>query len=93
MPLANYDQDYQQKALQYNVARASKSQLQNRADFQSTRLAIMRGLVDGGSTGAAIGMFPAIYYRSLMPIPRYAGAVAASYAAFLGVASLYRFDV
>ena len=75
------------------MARMNAFQLNNKADFQSTKLAIMRGLVDGGSTGVAIGLFPAIYYRSLMPMPKAGAFLAISYASFLGIASLYRFDV
>ena len=89
----NYSCDYEKRALAYNQAHANSLALEARGDFQGTRLALMRGIVDGGSTGACIGLFPAIYYRSLMPLARYSAAAGVSYAAFLGIASLYRFDI
>ena len=67
--------------------------LQTLGDFQSTRLAVTRGIVEGGSVGLAIGLFPAVYQRSLRPMGAYGAAAGIAYASFLGIASLYRFDI
>ena len=93
MSKSNLDQSYEEKALAFNAANAGRFQLKNRAEFQSVKVAVGRGLLDGGQVGAAVGLFPAIYYRSLMPIGRYGAAFGLSYAAFLGISAQYRFDV
>ena len=60
---------------------------------QSVQIAIMRGLIDGGSVGALLGLYPGIYRRSIVPIARYSVVAGVSYAGFLGIANMYRFDI
>lgn len=93
MSKSNLDQSYQEKAHAFNQAQIGRFQLKNRAEFQSVKVAVCRGLLDGGQVGAAVGLFPAIYYRTLRPIPRYGAAFGITYAAFLGISAQYRFDV
>ena len=93
MPATNLDAEYQQKALEYNQSYAGGFQLSTTGDFQSTRLAVTRGLVEGGSLGVAVGVFPAVYQRSMRPLGKYGMGAGLAYASFLGIASLYRFDI
>ena len=67
--------------------------LQTMGDFQSTRLAVTRGFVEGGSFGVVLGLFPAVYQRSLKPMGAYGVGAGIAYASFLGISSLYRFDI
>ena len=89
----NFDESYVAASMPYNTARANKSFVQPRGDWQVTRLAVQHGIYTGAVYGGSLGLGLAIYHRQMRWIPKTALLVGAPYAAFLGISTVYRMDV
>ena len=89
----NFDESYAQKAIAYNTLRSDRYFLQQRAEFQTTQLAVIHGLYSGCVYGGGAGLISAIYTRKMRQIPKGAALVGIPYAAFLGISTIYRLDI
>mmetsp|Transcript_24687 Transcript_24687/g.33017 ORF Transcript_24687/g.33017 Transcript_24687/m.33017 type:complete len:100 (-) Transcript_24687:169-468(-) len=89
----NFDESYVTQSMPYNTLRANNRFVQQTADWQVTRLAVMHGLYSGAVYGGGMGLGMAIYTRQMRYIPKYALYVGLPYAAFLGISTVYRMDV
>ena len=89
----NFDETYVNQSMPYNTVRAGKFMLQQKGDWQVTRLAIMHGLYTGMVYGGSAGLAMAIYKRQMRHIPIYALGVGVPYATFLAISTVYRMDI
>ena len=88
----NFDENFLKQSMPYNTVRANKSFVQQRGDWQVTRLAVIHGLYSGAVYGGTLGLGMAIYKRQMGQIPRYALGFGIPYAAFMGISTIYRMD-
>ena len=59
----NFDESYVAKSVPYNTLRANNRFVQQKGDWQVTRLAVMHGLYSGAVYGGTFGIGMAIYKR------------------------------
>ena len=59
----NFDEDYIKKSISYNTLRANNRFVQQKGEWQVTRLAIVHGLYSGCLYGGTFGLGMAIYKR------------------------------
>ena len=89
----NFDDDFVKKGVAYNTTRSNGYFLQQRAEWQVTRLAVVHGLYSGAVYGGAAGLAMAIYKRQIRYIPYGALGLGIPYATGLAWSTIYRMDV
>ena len=89
----NFDESFVKQSIPHNTKLANGYFVQQRGDWQVTRLAVVHGLYSGCLYGGTVGLGAAIYSRQMRMIPKYAAYFAVPYAAFMGISTVYRLDI
>ena len=77
----------------YNTLRSDRRFLQQKAEWQVTRLAVMHGIYTGCVYGGAAGLLMAVYKRQMRYIPYGALLLGVPYTTGLAWSTIYRMDV
>ena len=89
----NFDESFITKGVAYNTQRSGGKFLQQRAEWQVTRLAVMHGMWTGIVYGGSAGLAVAVYKRQMRYIPYGALLLGVPYATGLAWSTIYRMDV
>ena len=89
----NFDPDFCKAGVAHNTQKSNAWFLQQRAEWQVTRLAVVHGMYSGALYGGAAGLVMAIRRRQMRYIPYGAMALGIPYSIGLAWSTLYRMDV
>ena len=89
----NLDNDYQKKAMAYNLARSKGTFTYSTGHYQGTREAFKLGFADGATIGAGVGLVSSMYFRKFVLIPKWSLLTGVSYGTIMTISQLYRFDL
>ena len=90
---SNIDLDYVKDFRKTQAAKNLPAFINARGDNQYIFVYARNGFYQGVYYGAMLGIAPAIYYRKITTIPKYAFAIGGSYAAFHAVSAYFRNEI